>query len=254
MSPASGRPSPPAGGPIGAGPASCSCATPTTRPGRVFDDGELAALAEVAVDADLTVISDEIHADLVFPGVRHRPFASLGPEVAARTVTLTSATKSFSIAGLRLALAHFGSSDLQERYASIPRFLLGGANSAGVAATLAAWREGDDWIDELVRYLDGNRQLVARTVDERLPGVSHRSPEATYLAWLDCRRAGRRGPGPQPGPVLPRPGRGRAQRRRRLRPPRGGLRPTQLRHLPGHARNGYSTRWPPPWPTPPVRS
>jgi cysteine-S-conjugate beta-lyase len=166
--------------------------------GRVFDDGELAALAEVVVDADLTVISDEIHADLVFPGVRHRPFASLGPEVAARTVTLTSATKSFSIAGLRLALAHFGSSELQERYASIPRFLLGGANSAGVAATLAAWREGDAWIDELVRYLDGNRQLVARTVDERLPGVSHRRPEATYLAWLDCRRLVTDGRGPNP--------------------------------------------------------
>jgi cystathionine beta-lyase len=156
--------------------------------GRVFDEDELHALAQVAEEADLTVVSDEIHADLVYPGVRHRPFASLAPEVAARTVTLTSATKSFSIAGLRLAVAHFGSPELQERYAAIPRFLLGGANGPGVVATLAAWREGDAWVDDLVRYLDGNRRLVAEAVADRLPGVTHRPPEATYLAWLDCRR------------------------------------------------------------------
>jgi cystathionine beta-lyase len=166
----------------------CNPHNPT---GRVFDDAELGALAELAVRHDLVVVADEIHADLVYPGTRHRPFGSLdgalGAEAAARTVTLTSATKSFSIAGLRLAVAHFGSDDLLDRYRSRPRFLLGGANAPGAVATLAAWRHGDQWLDELVRYLDGNRRLVAQFVTAELPGVRHVTPQATYLAWLDCR-------------------------------------------------------------------
>jgi cystathionine beta-lyase len=113
-------------------------------------------------------------------------------------VTLTSATKSFSIAGLRLAVAHFGSADLLARYQSLPRFLLGGANGPGAVATLAAWRHGDQWLDELVRYLDGNRRLVAEFVAAELPGVRHATPQATYLAWLDCRRLVEEGRGPSP--------------------------------------------------------
>ena len=174
--------------------------------GRVFDDVELDAVARLAIRHDLVVISDEIHADLVYPGARHRPFASSGAgpaadaaaDRAARTVTLTSATKSFSIAGLRLAVAHFGSADLLARYQSLPRFLLGGVNGPGAVATLAAWRHGDQWLDELVRYLDGNRRLVAEFVAAELPGVHHVTPQATYLAWLDCRRLVEEGRGPSP--------------------------------------------------------
>jgi cystathionine beta-lyase len=156
--------------------------------GRVFTRAELEALAAVAVERDLVVVSDEIHGDLTYPGATHIPFATLGPEVAARTITLTSATKSFNIAGLRLAVAVFGSAALQERYQAEPRFLYGGVNSLGVAATVAAWTDGDDWLDGLVAYLDGNRREVERFVAESLPGVSHVAPEATYLAWLDARQ------------------------------------------------------------------
>ncbi|MEA3216597.1 MAG: cysteine-S-conjugate beta-lyase [Acidimicrobiia bacterium] len=156
--------------------------------GRVFDDHELRALATAADELDLIVVSDEIHADLIYPGRRHRPFATVSDTAAARTVTLTSATKSFSIAGLRLAVAHFGSDRLLSRYQSFPRLILGGANGPGAAATLAAWREGDAWLDQLVRYLDGNRRLVHDFVADKLPGCTHRLPEATYLAWIDCRQ------------------------------------------------------------------
>jgi cystathionine beta-lyase len=156
--------------------------------GRVFSRAELEAVAAIAVERDLVVVSDEIHADVVYPGGKHIPFATLGPEVEARTITLTSATKSFNIAGLRLAIAVFGSAALQERYQSQPRFLFGGVNSVGVAATVAAWTEGDEWLDGLVAYLDGNRAEVERFVAEALPGVGHVRPQATYLAWLDCRQ------------------------------------------------------------------
>ncbi len=155
--------------------------------GRVFSRSELEALAAAAEAHDLVVISDEIHADLTYGEARHIPFASLSPTVAARTITLTSATKSFNIAGLRLAVAVFGTPELQERYSSIGRFLLGGANSAGVVATVAAWRHGEEWLDALVAYLDGNRALVNSFVAEHLPGVRAVAPEATYLAWLDAR-------------------------------------------------------------------
>ena len=163
--------------------------------GRVFRREELEALAEVAVERNLLVASDEIHADLVYQPHRHIPFASLSPEAAAHTITLTSSTKTFNIAGLRIALVVFGSAALQERFSARPRFLWGGASSPGAFASVAAWETGDVWVDALVEYLDGNRRFVADFVASSLPGISHVMPEATYLSWLDgtalaCRACG----------------------------------------------------------------
>ncbi|MGD9752954.1 MAG: MalY/PatB family protein [Acidimicrobiia bacterium] len=155
--------------------------------GRAFSRRELLGLAELAIERDWLVVSDEIHADLLYPGATHIPFATLGPEVAARTVTLTSSTKTFNIAGLRLAVAVFGTQAMLERFRTIPRFLLGGSNAFGVAASIAAWRDGEPWLEALVRYLQANRERVVDTVNRRMPGVSTVTPEATYLAWLDCR-------------------------------------------------------------------
>ena len=162
----------------------CNPQNPT---GRVFERRELETLAELALAHDLVVVADEIHADLVYDSRRHIPFASLSPEVEARTLTLTSATKAFNIPGLRCAIAHFGSEALRKRFARVPRHVRGGLGSLGQAATVAAWREGQSWLDAVLAYLDGNRRSVARFVAERLPGVRSFEPEATFLAWLDCR-------------------------------------------------------------------
>ncbi len=156
--------------------------------GRVFERDELLALGELAVERELIIVSDEIHADLVYPGQRHIPLAMLSPEIAARTITLTSATKSFNIAGLRCAAIHFGSADLQERFRrAIPDYLLGQVGVFGLDATIAAWREGQPWLDRVLARLLANRDRVAQFVAEELPGVRHYPPEGTYLAWLDCR-------------------------------------------------------------------
>jgi len=160
---------------------------PQNPTGRVFARRELEALAQIALEHDLVVCSDEIHSDLVYPGARHIPFATLSPEVEARTITLTSATKAFNIAGLRCAVAAFGSDALQQRFNSLPRHARGGLGSLGLSATSLAWSEGQPWLDEVLAYLEGNRRFVAEFVDERLPGIRHRAPQATYLAWLDCR-------------------------------------------------------------------
>lgn len=162
----------------------CNPHNPT---GRAFRRDELEALAAAALERDLVVVADEIHADLLYPGAHHIPFATLGPEVARRTVTVTSASKTFSIAGLRTAVGVFGSPELRARYETIPPLLLGHPSTAGTAASIAGWERGDAWVDALVRYLDGNRATVAAAV-RQLPGISHATPEATYLAWLDCRQ------------------------------------------------------------------
>jgi cystathionine beta-lyase len=155
--------------------------------GRAFERAELEGLAELVLERDLVVISDEIHADLVFPGHVHIPFATLGPEIEARTLTLSSASKAFNIAGLRCAVAAFGSADLKRRFLSLPRHARGGIGGPGLAASDAAWRHSQPWLDQVMAYLDENRRLLGRFVRERLPGIVYRAPEATYLAWLDCR-------------------------------------------------------------------
>ncbi|MEV5172281.1 PatB family C-S lyase [Streptomyces flaveolus] len=151
--------------------------------GRALRREELQTLAGLALRHGLLVVSDEIHSDLVHAPHRHVPFASLSAEVAARTVTLTSATKAFNVPGLRCAVAHVGATEVREALAH-PTHLYGEANTFGVAATLAAWREGDAWLSRLRAVLARNAALVR---DELPSGVRYRVPEATFLAWLDCR-------------------------------------------------------------------
>ena len=155
--------------------------------GRVFTRAELEALAELAIERDLCVISDEIHADLVYPGHRHVVFATLGPEVGRRTLTLMSASKAFNIASLRCAVAAFGSDELQRSFLEVPRHVRGGISGLSLAATEAAWRHGQPWLDRALAYLEGNRDFLLAFLKERLPDVRCLPPEATYLAWLDCR-------------------------------------------------------------------
>src|SRR5215467_2473502 len=157
--------------------------------GRAFEQEELEAIGRVAVERDLVIVSDEIHCDLVYPGGRHIPTGSLGGEIAARTVTVNSATKGFNIAGLRCAVIHFGSDELHERFRrAIPERLLGGVNAIGIDATIAAWRQGQPWLDEVMGRLRANRDRVAAWVAEVVPAIHSYPPEATYLAWLDCSR------------------------------------------------------------------
>jgi cysteine-S-conjugate beta-lyase len=163
----------------------CNPHNPT---GRVFDREDLRAVGELAVERDLVIVADEIHADLVYPGRQHVPMATLGPEVAARTITLTSATKGFNIPGLRCALMHFGSPDLKERFfRTIPERLLGQVNVVGIDATVAAWRHGQPWLEAVMARLRANRDRVSRFLAAELPGIRSYPPEGTYLAWLDCR-------------------------------------------------------------------
>jgi cysteine-S-conjugate beta-lyase len=160
---------------------------PQNPTGRAFSRAELEDVSAFVIRHDLVVVSDEIHADIVYPGNTHIPLASLSPEIAARTITITSATKSFNIPALRCAVMYFGSAELKTRFfARIPSRLLGSPGVTGVDATIAAWDDGQAWLDEIMGQLKANRDWLAQTIGAELPGVTMRQPEATYLAWLDC--------------------------------------------------------------------
>ncbi len=158
--------------------------------GVVLDADDIEALIDVAERRDLVVISDEIHCDLVYPPMRHLPVASASDLAAQRTVTVTAATKSFNMAGLRMAFLHSASARYGPVVQAIPKRLIGGIGILGQVATVAGWTEALDWLDELVTGLDHNRHLLAELLAERLPEVRYRPPDATYLAWLDCRELG----------------------------------------------------------------
>jgi cystathionine beta-lyase len=163
----------------------CNPHNPT---GRVYTRDELMTLGNLAVERDLVILCDEIHADLLYPGSTHIPIGTLSPEIAARTITITSATKGFNIAGLRAAVMHFGSAELRERFRQrVPDGLMGQIGITGTDATVAAWRHGQPWLDEVMVRLKSNRDYVAQFIKEELPGIHHYTPESTYLAWLDCR-------------------------------------------------------------------
>jgi cystathionine beta-lyase len=166
----------------------CNPQNPT---GRVFSHDELLALGRFVIEHDLIVISDEIHSDLIYPGHQHIPFASLAPEIASRTVTLNSATKSFNIPGLRCGLIAFGSEDLRKRFHKrIPPKLIGSVNIVGVDATVAAWNECQPWLDAVMAHLLKARNRVKDVLAAEAPEVHLHIPEATYLAWLDCSKLG----------------------------------------------------------------
>jgi len=158
--------------------------------GRCFERSELEALAETVVARDWMVLSDEIHADLVYDARPHIPFASLSPEVAERTITLMSASKAFNIAGLRCAFAIFGSDAQLAQFESIPAPSRGSVGSLAVTASLCALKYGTPWLRALLPYLQANRDWLAAALRARIPEIGFSPPEATYLAWLDCRALG----------------------------------------------------------------
>ncbi|MCT1352097.1 MalY/PatB family protein [Gordonia sp. p3-SID1431] len=153
--------------------------------GRVHSRAELTRIAELAERFDLLVISDEIHADLVYHPHGHIPFGSLGDEVAARTVTITSAGKAFNLAGLRCAVVHYGSSELLGRRDAEPPDLYGTVSVPGVVGHVAAWEKASDWHSDLIRVLDRNRRRVHEFLVGEVPEAVHHLPEATYLSWVD---------------------------------------------------------------------
>ena len=155
--------------------------------GRVYDAAELAAVADVVAANDGRVFADEIHAPLIYPGGTHLPYASISELTAGHTVTATAASKGWNLPGLKCAQLILSNDADAATWAQEGSAFEHGASTLGVHATIAAYRHGRPWLDEVVGYLDGSRRLLAELLAEHLPGVRYQPPEGTYLAWLDCR-------------------------------------------------------------------
>jgi cystathionine beta-lyase len=154
--------------------------------GRVFDNEELAAVAEVAERHDLLVVSDEIWGDLTHDRP-HQPLATRDDRFAGRLMTLGSASKSFNLAGLRCAVAHIDDVELNRVIDTMPGHLLGAASVMSLAGTHAAWTLCDDWMAAARTEITARRDQLARRLASELPEVTMSPPEATYLGWLDFR-------------------------------------------------------------------
>ena len=155
--------------------------------GRVYRKEEIAHMAEICLRHGVVVCSDEIHCDLIFSGHRHFPIASLDREIAQNTVTLMSPTKTFNIAGLQCSFAIVPNEKLRQKLQGSMRGLVMWVNLIGLNAALAAYRDGQEWLDQVLAYMELNRDFLFDYVHNQLPELSMAKPEGTYLAWLDCR-------------------------------------------------------------------
>jgi cystathionine beta-lyase len=158
---------------------------------RVWERDTLSRLEEICRARGVLIVSDEIHNDLVMPGFRHVPIAALSEEAALNAVTLVAATKTFNIAGLGGSLAVIPDEDLRTRFEAVQHAVFSAApNAVAVAASEAAWRHGERWLDELLVYIKGNYDLLRGFLAERLPSVRVFPLEGTYLALLDMSSLG----------------------------------------------------------------
>lgn len=163
----------------------CSPHNPT---GRVFSSDELSALAALAEEKDLLVVSDEVHCDLVLPGHRHIPYGTLGGE---RSVTVISPNKTFNTAGIPQATLIVPDPAVREKFREfLDTMQLNHDSTFGDVGMIAAYRHCGEWLDELIAYIDANHRLVADYLEANVPKVRKVPAEATYLAWLDCRATG----------------------------------------------------------------
>jgi cysteine-S-conjugate beta-lyase len=157
--------------------------------GRVYTRTELEGMAAVCLRRGLFIVADEIHCDLLLDGRQHVPMASLAPEIEARTITFMAPSKTFNLPGLKCAVAIVPNRTLRERLTQAMGDLMSKPNILGHTAAVAAYREGDEWLEALLRYLAANRDVLVDFVRTRLPGVTLAPAEGTYLGWLDCRGA-----------------------------------------------------------------
>ena len=158
--------------------------------GRVFRKDELERLADICIRHNILICADEIHCDLLYPGYRHIPIASLGSEVADRTITFMSPSKTFNLAGLSCSFAVIKNPILREAWMKGSQGLIPFVNIMGLTAALAGFKDGQGWFDQCLSYLRSNRDFLSDYLREKLPALRMTRMEGTYLAWLDCRQSG----------------------------------------------------------------
>ncbi|WP_307892368.1 MalY/PatB family protein [Bacillus swezeyi] len=159
--------------------------------GRSWTKEELTKLGELCLDHGVTVVSDEIHSDLMLNGRQHTPFASISPEFAELSITCIAPSKTFNLAGLQASAILIPDQAKRAAFTQVmQRQGLHSLNTFAVAAIEAAYSKGEPWLDHLISYIEHNMEEVRRFLEKELPDVQMMKPDASYLAWLDCRALG----------------------------------------------------------------
>lgn len=157
--------------------------------GRMWSREELLRIGELCRTYECLIVADEIHSDLVYRTHKHYPFASLSEEIAAITITCISPSKTFNLAGLQASAVVIENKQLRESFSETQRrhgfFTL---NTFGILAMESAYLHGEPWLEELIDYLEGNKQFAMEYIAENLPQLTCMEPDGTYLLWIDCRK------------------------------------------------------------------
>lgn len=169
-----------------AGAAAFLLCNPHNPVGRVWTPTELGAVAALADRFGVLVLADEIHGPLTFAGHPHTPFASVDSDSARRAVSFVSASKAWNLPGLKCALALAPDPAARDRFGPAPNHVSIAASILGVAASVAAFRDGGPWLDGALARFAANGDLLGELMAQRLPGIGWARPEGTYLAWLEC--------------------------------------------------------------------
>jgi cystathionine beta-lyase len=151
---------------------------------------DLARYGEICLRHNIVICSDEIHCDLLLDDRRHTPLAAVSPEIAAQTITLMAPSKTFNLPGLKSSFAIVQNPTLRARLVKTCEGIVPHVNLFGLAAMQVAYSQCDDWLMALRAYLTANRDLLLTTLRRDLPMLASTVPDATYLAWIDCRAAG----------------------------------------------------------------
>ena len=156
--------------------------------GRVWTESELKSLADICIDKNILIISDEIHSDLVMFGNKHIPTASINEDIAKNTITCMSSSKTFNTAGLATSYVIIPNLQNKRIYKEkLDDFHLNIGNIPGLIAQEAAYRHGAEWLDQLLNYLEGNIIYLVDYLQQNLPDIKVMKPEGTYLVWMDFR-------------------------------------------------------------------
>lgn len=159
--------------------------------GRVWQRDELIHLAEICKEHNIRIVSDEVHCDIIYKGSKHTPLASLPNDLTENLITCFAPSKTFNLAGLQASITSFVNESDRNRYMRLLEKLdITRNNCFSVVATEAAYRYGEDWLNQLLDYLEGNINFLTSYINKKIPQIKVIIPEGTYLAWLDCRDLG----------------------------------------------------------------
>jgi cystathionine beta-lyase len=158
--------------------------------GRLWNRDELSRMGEIVIENGAVVISDEIHCELLFKGYEHTPFAKISEKFEQNSIICMAPSKTFNLAGLETSSIIIPNKKLREGFSNMREGILPGPNLFGYVALEAAYSQGDEWLEQLLEYLQGNLDFLLDYFTKKIPGIKVIKPEGTYLVWLDCRSLG----------------------------------------------------------------